>query len=83
MKGKLKAEITIGGQDFYNKIPQSHIVIGTAGKLINLIEHADRHKPFFDLHKVKFFVADEADELLKEQKKSRFKGDRRRKRGSD
>jgi len=39
--------------------------VGTVGKLKKIIKFAGKNKPFFDPSRVKYFVVDEADELLK------------------
>lgn len=54
-------KILSGQRDPYKHIRKSHIIIGTPGRIIDYIE-----RKAFDPEKIKMFVMDEADALLKD-----------------
>ena len=54
----------IGGQKDNKKVLTGHVIVGTPGKIFNAIRYAKVNKPSIDFSKVKFFVADEADDLM-------------------
>ena len=54
-------KIVSGQRDPYKHIRKSHIIIGTPGRIIDYIE-----RKAFDPEKIKMFVMDEADALLKD-----------------
>ena len=54
----------VGGQKDNKKVLTGHVIVGTPGKIFNAIRFARKNNPSIDFSKVKFFVADEADDLM-------------------
>lgn len=56
-----------GGEQNKNKLPVDNyhsVLVGTPGMIQKIIKGKNRYKPRLDLSKVKFFCADEADDLM-------------------
>lgn len=67
----IKIAKAIGGKEYYGKVPIGHAIVGTAGKVFNLIKFARKNHPFFDVSYVKYFVIDEADDILENSQQNK------------